>query len=111
MLDLAPRLLAPDPSPRTIRSLPHRPAFADTLTWLDVHAEAPDAVEMWRQLHRQRAAHPQAASEPHAAPGAPGPALGDDPAGIRRRRRRRRRRRGRGGRGPQAGPGSGSGPA
>jgi len=99
IVDLAPRLVAPEISPRAARSLPHRPAFADTLTWLDVHGDAPDVLESWRQAHRQRSA-PQAGDQPQT------PTDGQDPAGTGRRRRRRRRRRGRGGRGPQAGPGT-----
>ena len=100
IVDLAPRLVAPEISPRAARSLPHRPAFPDTLTWLDVHGDAPEVLETWRQAHRHRAP-PQAGEQPQPA--------GDGPApGGLGRRRRRRRRRGRGGRGPQSGPGTGT---
>jgi poly(A) polymerase len=101
VVDLAPRLVAPEISPRAARSLPHRPAFPDALTWLDVHGDAPDVVESWRQAHRHRSAaqapptgdQPQPSADEH------------NPAGTGRRRRRRRRRRGRG---PQPGPGTGT---
>jgi poly(A) polymerase len=88
VVDLAPRLLDPMLSPRALRSLPHRPAFPDTLTWLDVHAEAPDVVASWREARRERAHAPAEGQEA---------AHGEAPPGAPRRRRRRRRRRGRGG--------------
>ena len=94
IVDLAPRLVVPEISPRAARSLPHRPAFPDTLTWLDVHGEAPEVLETWRQARVHRPAPP--AGDQHQ----PTPD-GREPGG--RRRRRRRRRRGRGGRGPQPG--------
>ena len=100
IIDLAPRLVAPEVSPRAVRSLPHRPAFPDTLTWLDVHGDSPDVLEHWRQAHRHRSA-------PHADGGRQGSAEATPP-GDGTRRRRRRRRRGRGGRGPQPGPGAGN---
>lgn len=99
IVDLAPRLVAPEISPRAARSLPHRPAFPDALTWLDVHGDAPEVLESWRQAHRHRSA-PQAGDQPQP------PTDGHNPAGTGRRRRRRRR--GRGGRSPQSGPGTGS---
>jgi poly(A) polymerase len=101
IVDLAPRLVTPGISPRAARSLPHRPAFPDTLTWLDVHGDAPDVLEQWRQAHRHRPA-------PHADDRHQPPADAQQPGDGRRRRRRRRRRRGRGGRGPQPGPGTGN---
>ncbi|MCC7007233.1 MAG: polynucleotide adenylyltransferase PcnB [Acidobacteria bacterium] len=84
--DLAPRLIDPGLPPRVVRSLPHRPAFADAVTWLDIHAEAPDVVETWRQVQHRRVAPPHG----EAAEGLP-----DEGAArpSRRRRRRRRRRR------------------
>lgn len=100
IVDLAPRLVATDIPPRAARSLPHRPAFPDTLTWLDVHGDAPEIVETWRQARLQRpaphAGHERTPETDERAAAAP--------AGPGRRRRRRRRRRGRGGRGPQPGP-------
>jgi poly(A) polymerase len=101
IVDLAPRLVAPDVSPRAARSLPHRPAFPDTLTWLEVHGDSPDILEHWRQAHRHR---PPAHTENRQ----PNPAEPTHPGDGGRRRRRRRRRRGRGGRGPQPGPGAGN---
>jgi poly(A) polymerase len=99
IVDLAPRLTAPEVSPRAARSLPHRPAFPDALTWLDVHGDTPDLVETWRQARQHRPA-PQ--TDAHRPAGD-----GHEPTG-QRRRRRRRRRRGRGGQGPQPGPGTGT---
>ena len=98
VVEIAPRLLDPVVSPRAARSLPHRPAFPDALTWLSIHADRPDVVAEWKRLRPHR--------PPPAGPGGPAPA---EPVGPRRRRRRRRRRRGRGGgRGPDSGPGPAS---
>ncbi len=77
VLTIAPRLLEPDLPPRLQRSLPMRPAFADTLNWLEVFGDAPDVVARWRDQ-------------------APPPAADADADGTRKRRRRRGRRRGRG---------------
>jgi poly(A) polymerase len=98
IVDLAPRLVAPEISSRAARSLPHRPAFTDTLTWLEVHGDAPEILETWRQARQHRLA-PAAGDQQPQAPDGQDPGLG------RRRRRRRRRRRGRG---PQPGPGTGT---
>jgi poly(A) polymerase len=103
-MQLLPRLIEPELPPRVARSLPHRPAFDDALTWLEVFGDAPDAVERWKHAKHQRAhqPHPPHATR-HAAGEHAGAAPADgSPAGIKRRRRRRRRR-GRGGRGPAAG--------
>jgi hypothetical protein len=56
--------------------LMQRSAFADALTWLEIHGDAPDKLAFWREHG--------AAAEPDA--GTPGPS--------RRRRRRGRRRPG-----------------
>jgi poly(A) polymerase len=87
VLQVAPRMLEPALPPRVVRSLAHRPAFPDALTWLEIHAEAPEAVASWRHVrtHDTTPAADEAASTAEAVDGAPG----------RRRRRRRRRRRGR----------------
>jgi poly(A) polymerase len=104
LLQIVPKLTEPELPPRLVRSLPHRPGFADAVTWLEIFGEDPAAVESWKAL---RAAHPP--RHPHAhghgahraahghAPqpngqsaGTPREAGGDAP---RRRRRRRRRRR------------------
>ncbi len=100
VLELVPRLLDPLVSPRAARSLPHRPAFPDALTWIGLHADRPDAIAEWDRLRHHR--------PPSAEPGAA--ELAElSPSKRRRRRRRRRRRGGPGGRGPENG--SGSGPA
>ena len=98
VLEIVPRLLDPVVSPRAARSLPHRPAFPDALTWVAVHADRPDVVSEWKRLRQHR--------PPPAEPGGPEPA---EPIGPRRRRRRRRRRRGRGSRGPETGSGPSGG--
>ena len=79
------RLLDPNLPPRLVRSLPHRPAFVDTLTWLEIGGAAPDVIAGWKEARQHRGPAPEAAP-------------GDDadaptgPAGPRKRRRRRRRR-------------------
>jgi len=103
-MQLLPRLIEPELPPRVARSLPHRPAFDDALTWLEVFGDAPDAVERWKHAKHQRAHQPHPPHPTRHAAGehaAAAPADGS-PAGSKRRRRRRRRR-GRGGRGPAAG--------
>ncbi len=79
VLSMAPRLTDPDLPPRLQKSLPQRPAFADTLNWLAIFGDVPDAVEHWR------AQAPAAGTEAESTEG-----------GGRRKRRRRGRRRGRG---------------
>jgi poly(A) polymerase len=73
ILMLVPRLLDPAASPRAHRSLLHRSAFQDALTWMEIHEQAPDAVGFWRGLEE-------------------GAGADQPPEGERRRRRRRRRR-------------------
>jgi poly(A) polymerase len=95
---LLPRLIEAALPPRVARSMHHRPAFPDTVVWLEIFGDAPEAVERWKHARSARQHHHQ---HQHHPPGtAPGPeGAGDDAAqpGHRRRRRRRRRRRGRGG--------------
>jgi len=62
-------------SPHARRMLAGRAAFADALTWLDIHADSPDLVTYWRS----EVGLPGSGPAPEAAPG-------------RRRRRRRRPR-------------------
>jgi poly(A) polymerase len=93
VVDMAPKLLDATLPPRVVRSLPHRPSFADAVTWIDIHADAPHAVTEWRNAQHRRAAHAHEAVDT-AGPGE-APAMHDLP------RRRRRRRRRRGGRTPQ----------
>ena len=79
ILDLQRRLADEQLSPRAKRTLMHRSAFADALTWLEIHGQTPELVKLWRR-------------EPNIA------AVPDEQAPRPRRRRRRRRR------GPAAGP-------
>jgi poly(A) polymerase len=78
ILALERRMLDPSTSPRARRALAHRSVFADALTWLEIHGEAPDTVKDWRAFLEETA---PAAEEPRRE-------------GRGRRRRRRRRRRG-----------------
>ncbi len=85
ILDLQHRLAEEQLSPRATRTLMHRSAFADALTWMEVHGQTPELVERWQ-------------SEASAAAAAPD----EEQVRPRRRRRRRRRRRpGAGQRGPE----------
>jgi len=74
VLMLQRRLREPSRSSHARRMLMQRSAFADSLTWLEIHGDAPDKLAFWREHG--------AAAEPDA--GTPGP-------GRRRRRRGRRR--------------------
>lgn len=119
MLLLVPKLTDPNLPPRLVRSLPHRPAFLDALTWLEIFGDAPDAVAHWKEAFEARV--PQVLA-PHApgghghAPHPPDPHPVHPPGdhvhrplhpghragehdGRPRRRRRRGRRRGGGGSG------------
>ena len=83
ILGLQRRLVDMQLSPRARRALMHRGPFKEALTWLEIHGEAPEALEHWRGFIEAAAApEPGEAEAPVAA---------EDPA---RRRRRRRRRRG-----------------
>jgi poly(A) polymerase len=83
IVDLHGRLTGAPLSPRAKRTLTHRSAFADVLTWIEIHGDSPELAEQWRA---------EAASQADASDDAPRP----------RRRRRRRRRRG-----PRSGEGGG----
>jgi len=76
VLMLQRRLREPSRSPHARRMLMQRSAFADALTWLEIHGDAPEKLEFWRD---------------HGARPAPESDAGE--AGPRRRRRRRGRRR------------------
>ena len=76
VLMLQRRLREPSRSPHARRMLMQRSAFADALTWLEIHGDAPEKLEFWRD-HGARPI-------PEGDPGEAGP---------RRRRRRRGRRR------------------
>ena len=79
MLDLQRRLLDTNLTPRARRALMHRGNFQDALIWLDVHGQAPEALEHWRGFME-------------AAVTFEG---GTEAVDVPPRRRRRRRRRGR----------------
>jgi poly(A) polymerase len=103
VMTIAPRLLEPEPSPRFVRGLPHRPSFPDTLTWLAIFGDAPEAVERWQPALAQarHARHALAHAHPPRHHPPPGEEIDDGAPRPRPRRRRRRRgrRRGRGGAG------------
>lgn len=71
VLSLQRRLREPNRSPHARRMLIERPAFAEALTWLEIHSDSPDLVTYWRD----EIGHPAPELPPQ-------------------RRRRRRRRRG-----------------
>ena len=76
LLALQSKLTDPRLPPRQQRMVLHRGAFADALTWLEIHGGDAEALSRWRAL--------AAGGEPEEAE-----------RGGRRRRRRRSRRRGR----------------
>jgi poly(A) polymerase len=80
ILSLQRRLTDMNLSPRARRALIHRGPFREALTWLEIHGEAPEALEHWRGF-MEAAASTDPQSE--GAEGLP----------PHRRRRRRRRRR------------------
>ena len=71
VLMLQRRLREPSRSSHARRTLVQRSAFADALTWLEIHSNAPDLLTQWRE-----------------EAGQPAP---ESPPGRRRRRRRRPR--------------------
>jgi hypothetical protein len=76
ILGLQRRLMDTTLSPRARRALMHRGPFRDALTWLEIHGQAPEAVEHWRGFIE-----------------AAGTYEGEAEEGPRPRRRRRRGRR------------------
>ena len=76
VLMLQRRLREPSRSPHARRMLMQRSAFADALTWFEIHGDAPERLEYWRDL------------------GAPAETDAGEPPARRRRRRRGRRRPG-----------------
>lgn len=91
ILSLQSRIADLETSPRAKRALMHRGPFEDSLTWFEIHGNAPAVLEHWKgfiEALGDEAKHPP---EPEAGAGAE-PAAGD---GTGRRRRRGRRRRGR----------------
>jgi poly(A) polymerase len=77
ILGLQRRLIDMGLSPRARRALMHRGPFREAMTWLEIHGQAPDALEHWRGFVEAAATY-----EGEADTAAPPP---------RRRRRRRRR--------------------
>jgi hypothetical protein len=89
MLSLQSRIADVEMSPRARRSLMHRGPFEDSLTWFEIHGNAPAVLEHWKGFIEAVNAE---------GPRPPDDAEGDQPAAdgqARRRRRRGRRRRGR----------------
>ena len=87
LLSLQSRLADLEASPRAKRALMHRGPFEDSLTWFEIHGNAPAVLEHWKgfiEALGDEAKHP------------PPPGEGDASVdGAPRRRRRGRRRRGR----------------
>lgn len=81
VLGMQRRLLDVDAPPRILRGLSHRPAFAEALTWLEIHGQTPDVAARWRAIEQDQS-HRAHDEQPLTAP-----------ADRRRRRRRRRRPR------------------
>jgi poly(A) polymerase len=112
LLQVVPRLTDPDLPPRVVRSLTHRPAFPDALTWMSIFSDAPaELVEHWKHQYQHRShAHPHGHGQAHgAAPESAHAAAGqpsDQPRKRRRRRRRGRRRSGSGSPGNSGTPAS-----
>ena len=77
--------------PRVARSMHHRPAFSDTVVWLEIFGDAPDAVERWKQARHTRQ-HTPSGPAPAAAGMRPrqaesgGAADGEDGEGAERQR-------------------------
>jgi len=69
-------------SPRARKALIHRGPFRESLTWLEIHGNAPETAEHWRGFVEAATTF-----EPEGEAAAPTPA----PPARRRRRRRRRR--------------------
>ncbi len=81
ILALQPRLLDIQGPQRGHRSLLHRAALSEAITWLEIHGNRPEVAAHWRELQ---------AAEP-ASLHAPGEDTAHAPLARRRRRNRRRR--------------------
>mgnify|MGYP000449585382 CR=1 FL=1 len=92
ILSLQGRIADLEMPPRAKRALMHRGPFEDSLTWFEIHGNAPAALEHWKGFIE--ALGPEALHAPAPEPGAP-PVEGRAP-GANRRRRGKRRRGGRG---------------
>jgi len=89
VLSLQSRIADLEMSPRAKRALMHRGPFEDSMTWFEIHGQAPAVLEHWRgfiEALGDEAKHPPQPAEGGESPGADGQPL---------RRRRGRRRRGR----------------
>jgi hypothetical protein len=83
VLGLQKRMMDLTLTPRARKGLMHRGPFQEALTWLELHGQAPEAVEHWRGfIEAAKAFDPEAAEAPAT----------EAPPAERRRRRRRRRR-------------------
>ena len=101
MMMLEPRLHEQALSIRQQRSIVHRPAFDETMTWLEIFGTDPDLIEVWREQKAEHASHAPAAQHGHGHGHAHHGEHPPHDAGQQRRRRRRRRRgRSRHGKGP-----------
>ena len=89
ILGLQRRLLDTNLSPRARGALMHRGPFQEALTWLEIHGNAPEALEHWRGFVEATGTF-EAGTEDAGPP-------------PRKRRRRRRRRRSAGHRAPSHG--------
>jgi poly(A) polymerase len=102
LLSLQPRLLETSAPLRRQHGVVRRPAFADALTWMEIHGQSPDVVAYWRALAEELGPVPKRRplGPGEARPGAPAEPIriGDEAPGAAHgtptRRRRRRRRRG-----------------
>jgi poly(A) polymerase len=88
ILSVQRRLMDLESSARAKRTLMHRGPFDEAMVWLEVHGEAPQALEHWRGF--LEATGPPTAHEAADGDAGEAGARGDGP---RRRRRRGRRRR------------------
>ena len=86
ILRLQRRLTDGNLSPRARHALMHRGPFSEALTWLQIHGNAPEAVEHWRGFIEAANSAGSAGANPSEA------GTGDAPPPRRRRRRRRGRR-------------------
>ena len=78
ILTLQKRLLDVHQPEKARRALAQRGPFREALTWLEIHGNAPEAVESWRAFLEDGDEAPAADSRPD----------GGDPQRRRRRRRR-----------------------
>ena len=92
---LIPRLNEQALSVRQQRSLVHRPAFDETLTWLEIFGTDPDLIEVWKEQKAEHGSAPPHGHAPHGGHHGPPDHRAEGPADGLGRPRRRRRRRGR----------------